>query len=161
MITQISPETIENKKTGDGNRYLYIVADDGTIYTCWIEELFDRFKIGNTTKAEVQPRGKFINIVGIPGVKVKNPPARRNEAPRGDRGGSQGGNRGGSKGGNDADRARGQATGLCFGKACDIVIALYQKNGVKKQDIFKETEKTFGKLMDILEKNDPALRRRG
>lgn len=155
MVIPITPETLERKTSGSGQPYLSIKGDDGGMYACWIPDLFSHFQEGMTTKAEIKQAGKWLHIIGIPGVKIQNPPPERRPAqnapvhPRGGRPPFKG---------DDGDRARGAARGMAFSKACDIVIAMHTKKELKSKLLFKEVERVYDGLMTVLEKNEPGLR---
>ena len=163
MIINITPENIEkNTATSSGDPYLTITADDASMYTCWLPELFASFEIGMTTKAEVAQRGSYMHITGVPGIKVK-PRAQARPAQQANGGnfqpkrGNFSGNKGNFKADSD-DRARGAARGLCFGKAVDLTIAMHSKKELKGKNVFKEVDRVFNGLLNVLEKVEPNLR---
>ncbi len=176
MLTEIIIDDIQQKFSPTNQEYRSVKDGDGNSYACWFKDLFPHLESaassGKRIKVEVKQSGKWLHIIGIPGVKIEHIPEQPQQ--RRDRAESAGGtprnggwapSQGGGKrnfGDKDDERARGQARGLCFGKACDFAIAMYQKNPkMKRKDIAKKVQETFDDLLDILEKNDPVLRKRG
>ena len=135
MITKIiNPESITKKVSNSGKDFLSIEGKDGEWYQIWNPKLFHSFFENKPIKVKIQQIRDFNNVVGIEGqVKGKELKAMKKEEKI------------------EFDkRTKGMARGACFNKACDIVIALYQKGKVKEKNIPSQIEKVFKELQKIL-----------
>jgi len=142
MITKIIiPDLIDKKVSNSGKSYLSIKGKDGEWYQVWDASLFNNLLEGKAVKVKINQvtdssNRDYNNIIGFSGqVKTGEIKATEKEQKA-----------------TYSEKEKGIERGVCFNKACDIVIALFQKGEVKKSGIFAEIKKTHIELLKIIEK---------
>lgn len=136
MKATIIPEEVTRREASNGKPFLSVRDSDGTIYQIWEQKFFGYFQQGKEIEVEYKKNSKGFNEVMYVGRIDGTGEERRSFR----------------KGGkfNQEERSRGMARGACFNKACDIVIAIYNRDlKVKESDIEKKIRKYFKILMEI------------
>ena len=142
MKAIIVPEVVTRGEASNGKPFLSVKYSDGTVYRVWEQKFFGYFQEGKEIEIEYKKNSKGFNEVMYIGKIERNQEPRRPFT----------GRRGGF---NSEERSKGMARGACFNKACDIVIAIYNRDlKVKESDIEKKIRKYFKILMEIDEKEE-------
>ena len=135
IIKTINPIEIIQKESTGGKNYLVIKTEEGENYRVWESAIFGYFQKEKSIKVKLRVNNKgFNNIVEVVGKAPDR--SKENE---------------GSQNRFQGEREKGQARGACFNKSCDIAIAMYQKGGIKKDDIVPQIKKTFHQLLKVLD----------
>lgn len=137
MEKTIRPEKIVIKQSASGKEFMSIIGNDDEPYQVWDSGLYEHFSEGIPVRVKINVIKNFKNITDV--IKEKEYTSDHKERD----------SRATAEWKKD-HRGEGMARGACFNKACDIVIAVYQKGDIKKTDIVESVEKYFKELQNIL-----------
>jgi len=139
MKLTIIPDIIKEKNSKDGSLYLSIKAGKNW-YSVWNPDIFGFFFKGQEVSVEVVEKGDFKNIVDAHAIGPKETNEPDWEAIR-------------------KEKAEGQAKGAAFNKSVDIVIAMYQKDEIKSNQIVPMVKKVFDEFKEINLENGETIQK--